>query len=124
MLFLDTHLVVWLYAGEIKRISRTAAELIEKNELCISPIVELEVQYLFEIGRITEKPTKIILALRKEIGLRISNSSFGKVAEASCKEDWTRDPFDRLIVADARVNKARLLSKDERIRKNYEKAVW
>jgi len=38
--------------------------------------------------------------------------------------EWTRDPFDRLIVAHAAANDARLLTKDEKIRRHYKRAVW
>jgi len=37
---------------------------------------------------------------------------------------WTRDPFDRLIVAHAIKANCNLLTKDEKIRKNYAHAVW
>ncbi len=44
--------------------------------------------------------------------------------EHSLKEGWTRDPFDRLIVANAKAANASLVTKDERILKNYSRAVW
>jgi PIN domain nuclease of toxin-antitoxin system len=53
VVFLDTHITVWLYAGLIEKISQTAKKTIEANDLLISPMVKLELQYLFEIGRIT-----------------------------------------------------------------------
>jgi PIN domain nuclease of toxin-antitoxin system len=37
---------------------------------------------------------------------------------------WTRDPFDRLIVAQAAVRDAPLLTKDRAIRRRYRAAVW
>lgn len=40
------------------------------------------------------------------------------------KESWTRDPFDRLIVANAKAAGAPLITKDERIRKHYRRAIW
>jgi PIN domain nuclease of toxin-antitoxin system len=60
VVFLDTHIAVWLYAGLIVKISETAKQTIEANDLLISPMVRLELQYLFEIGRITVKPDTII----------------------------------------------------------------
>jgi PIN domain nuclease of toxin-antitoxin system len=40
-------------------------------------------------------------------------------------EKWTRDPFDRLIVANAKANGfAWLISADEHIRNHYPRAVW
>jgi PIN domain nuclease of toxin-antitoxin system len=37
---------------------------------------------------------------------------------------WTRDPFDRIIVAHADVVSAPLLTKDQAIRRNYRRAFW
>ena len=39
------------------------------------------------------------------------------------REKWTRDPFDRLIVANAKAAGAPLITKDERIRKHYRRAI-
>jgi PIN domain nuclease of toxin-antitoxin system len=46
------------------------------------------------------------------------------VIDAAVQMKWTRDPFDRLITAQAAVYKNILLTKDETIRKNYLKALW
>ena len=46
-IYLDTHVVVWLYAGETSKLSQAAEELINTNDLLISPIVLLEMNYLF-----------------------------------------------------------------------------
>ena len=32
MVYLDTHVVVWLYAGELAKLSKTAKDLINENE--------------------------------------------------------------------------------------------
>jgi len=124
MIYLDTHLVIWLYAGEQKRLSKECVKLIEKHELFISPIVSLEIQYLYEINRIKEQSSKIVSALKKEIGLRVCDCSFEEVSEAASRESWTRDPFDRIIVSNAKIDRAQLLTKDETIRANYKEAIW
>lgn len=38
--------------------------------------------------------------------------------------DFTRDAFDRLIVAHAKLNNNYLISKDTHIRQNYPNALW
>jgi len=55
VIYLDSHIVVWLYTGLTQKLSNLAKELINNNEIFISPIVRLELQYLYEIGRVTEK---------------------------------------------------------------------
>jgi PIN domain nuclease of toxin-antitoxin system len=39
-------------------------------------------------------------------------------------QDWTRDPFDRLITAQAAVGSDVLITKDATITANYPRAVW
>jgi PIN domain nuclease of toxin-antitoxin system len=38
--------------------------------------------------------------------------------------DFARDPFDRIIVADASINNSYLISKDKIIKKHYKNTVW
>ena len=40
------------------------------------------------------------------------------------EQTWTRDPFDRIIVAQSKLADAPLLTKDNTIRKQYKKAFW
>ena len=47
------------------------------------------------------------------------------VIQAALPIGWTRDPFDRIITAQAAANgKSRLITADEIIREHYEAAVW
>ena len=125
MIFLDTHVVVWLYQGRTDLLSKRAKKIIEKeDDIYISPIVLLELQYLFEIGKII-KPAKVVIeALVEDIGLEIAEDSFDGVVEQSLSENWTRDPFDRIIAAQARKNTALLISKDRLILENYGKGYF
>ena len=51
--YLDTHVLVWLYQDGVSRLTPTGSHAIDAAErLLISPIVELELAYLHEIGRI------------------------------------------------------------------------
>ena len=50
-MYLDTHVVIWLYQKDEQRISRLARELIESSDLLVSPMVLLELEYLFETGQ-------------------------------------------------------------------------
>jgi PIN domain nuclease of toxin-antitoxin system len=46
------------------------------------------------------------------------------VVRHALKENWGRDPFDRLIVGNAKANDATLVTKDEKIRRYYPQAIW
>ncbi len=99
MIYLDTHVVVWLYSGDIHLFPDAACRLIEDNNLTISPMVLLELQYLFEIKRITVEPTIIFDNLAETISLQKCRSPFGQVIAESMGMSWTRDPFERIITA-------------------------
>ena len=124
MIYLDTHLVVWLYAGLISKLSDRAKHLINEHELYISPMVRLELQYLYEIGRITEKSDDILLDLVNRLDLKICQKDFNLIINQSVIINWTRDPFDRLIVSNASVDNHILLTKDYHILTHYKNAVW
>lgn len=124
MIYLDTHVVVWLYAGKIEKLSEQAKELINDHEVIISPVVRLELQYLFEIQRVTDEANNIIFDLSDRIGLKMCDKSLNTIVSSALELSWTRDPFDRIIVANATVNHNILLTKDQNILENYEKAMW
>ena len=124
LIHLDTHVVAWLYAGEKKRLTKLAVSRLEADTLAISPMVELELQYLFEIGRASQPGAVVVADLSERIGLGISGADFGRVATAAAQLSWTRDPFDRLIIAQASVDRASLLTGDATIRKHFAGAVW
>ena len=124
MIFLDTHIVCWLYAGKTELMSPTAIQAIENNQLFISPIVDLELQYLFEIKRISQQASEILNALRADIGLQIADENFQQVINASKTLNWTRDPFDRVIVGHAMYKKIPLITRDKSIQQNFEQVIW
>jgi PIN domain nuclease of toxin-antitoxin system len=124
MIFLDTHVVVWLYSGYIPKLSKTVVDHIENNDLFISNVVRLELQYLFEIGRIIVTPETIIKNLNTSIGLKVSLMKTEQVFEKAIEYSWTRDVFDRLITAEADVSGFVLITKDKIILANYNKAIW
>ena len=124
LIFLDTHVAIWLYSGMLDLFKPKVLQLINDNQVCISQIVRLEMKYLNEIGRINQHPDMIIDALIDEIGLVFSNNSIERIVSQAIHLDFTRDPFDRVIVADAYINNSFLITKDQNIRKNYKYAVW
>jgi PIN domain nuclease of toxin-antitoxin system len=124
LIFLDTHVVIWLYSGRLDLFKPKVLQLINENQVCISHIVNLEIKYLNEIGRINQFPDIIIDALINDIGLVFSETSIEKIVKHAIHLDFTRDPFDRIIVADAYINNSRLITKDQLIRKNYKLSVW
>jgi len=124
MIFFDTHVAIWLYSGQLELFKPNVLKLINENQVGISHIVRLELKHLKEIGRIKQMPDVIIDALIDEIGLVFSDHSIERIMSLAIHLDFTRDPFDRIIVADASVNNSMLISKDKIIKKHYKNTVW
>ena len=122
--YLDTHAAMRIADGRA-RIGRDAARLIQKAELLVSPMVLVELEYLYEIGRIKLPAKDILRKLEHELSVEVCDLPFADVASAALDEKWTRDVFDRMIVAQAKVNGlAPLISSDEAIAEHYARTVW
>lgn len=124
MIYLDTHALVALYAGELNKIGVAGKKAIEQDELLASPAAVLELELLHEIGRLRTPAITLISGLGKQFGLRVCDLPFSTVVDAALGEKWGRDPFDRLIVANAKARRAALVTKDQRIHQHYSRAVW
>lgn len=124
MIFLDTHVFVWLYAGLREKFSQKATELLDNNDLKISPMVMLETQYLYEIKRIQLSAREIYEDLHLRLGITVANDDFSMITQNALDVSWTHDPFDRLIVAHATALSCQLLTADTIILENYTSAVW
>lgn len=123
--YLDTNAVILLAHGRTRHFGHEVTRLIERSELLVSPMVVLELELLYEIKRIKQSARDIQRKVEHELGARICDLPFGDVAEAALDERWTRDPFDRIIVANAKVNGlALLISSDQRIAEHYPRTVW
>jgi PIN domain nuclease of toxin-antitoxin system len=124
LILLDTHVVGWLYEGADDRIAAAARKLLDSEEARISPVVELELTYLFEVGRVSEPAAAPLAALGRSIGLAVSDVSVATLVAAAAPLSWTRDPFDRLIAAHAIVADAPLITADRSILERLPQAVW
>ena len=122
---LDTQVVVWLSEGQVEKLPPRAQAAIEESDVVVSPMVLLELAYLYEIKRIVKPPLALVDQLRHRIGLTVRDPSFAAVIHTALFEDWTHDPFDRMIVAHARSDgEAQLVTSDRKIHEHYAQAVW
>lgn len=99
-------------------------DLLDTDDPCTSPIVELELTYLHEVGRVSEPATAPLDALRRSIGLRVSDVSLAALTATATELSWTRDPFDRMIAAHAIVADAPLITADRTILEPLPLALW
>jgi PIN domain nuclease of toxin-antitoxin system len=123
--YFDTNVVLWLAQGSLESLSAKATALLETASLLVSPVVLVELEYLHEAGRIRLAARDIQRKIEHELGVRLCDLPFPLIAGAALDESWTRDPFDRLIVAHAKASGfASLISADEEIARHYPRTVW
>ncbi len=107
VILLDTNALIWLERGH----ARTRALARSRQSLHISPATLLELQFLEEAGRIrlvNGDTGAIAIDDRWTLDDPPAASWFAAAMELS----WTRDPFDRLLAAHARLRGWRLATAD------------
>ena len=124
VIYLDTHVLIWLWLGESGKLGREARKAIDRNEIVAPAAAVLELEFLHELGRLKPTASKVTSTLATDIGLRVCDLPFRTIVDHALAEGWTRDPFDRLIVANAKAAGAPLVTKDARMREHYARTVW
>ena len=76
----------------------------------------LEFEYLRKINRVRLPAEEIAAALASDLGVRVCEVSFAGVGRQALSEGWTTDPFDRLIVAAAQVERLTVVTSDAQLR--------
>ena len=123
MIMLDTHIAVSLFEGNVGRLSTHARRKIENGPTFISPAVVMELEILHEIGRVRPRAQEIAASLLQQIDVRVASESFADIVVESLALAFTRDPFDRLIVAHAALLKAPLVTFDSELHQHYPNAM-
>lgn len=120
---LDTHIAVALFQGKTAGVSRKTLAAIDREPLLLSPAVLLELELLHEIGRLRLGAAPIARFLADQLAIYSAPERFSEVVQQALPLAYTRDPFDRLIVAHAQLLKAPLVTLDANLQQNYERAL-
>lgn len=113
VILLDTNALIWL----LQRHRR--ARVLEKHpRLQMSPASLLELQLLVESGRLVLPRDRTVHAVVQDPRWRLDEPPPGPWFEIACELSWTRDPFDRLLVAHARVRGWKLATADSMLRQH------
>ena len=108
VILLDTNALLWLEAGH-----RRARDLQKTGRrLYLSPISVLELQILQEAGRL-RLSAGTVAAFFDDDRWTLDDPPASRWVATSLTIGWTRDVFDRLIVAHARLRGWRLATSDQ-----------
>ena len=102
-LLLDTHALLWFQAGD-RRLSQTARRAIEADdaELLVSAASVWEMAIKASLGRLRlSDPVEAYMTKKIAQGYRMLPVSWAHAAKVEALPWHHRDPFDRLLVAQA-----------------------
>ena len=107
MILLDTSALIWIAVGH----ARSRPLLKQRNRLYVSPASLLELQIVQESGKVRLQDASAQWVVDDDRWLVDEPPGAAWFLEAA-DVGWTRDPFDRLLVAHARLRHWRLATAD------------
>jgi PIN domain nuclease of toxin-antitoxin system len=108
MILLDTNALLWVHRGH--RRARRLGPLV--GRLYASPASLLEIQLLVEVGRIRLRPGAGVADVVTDDRWMMDDPPSASWFDRALEIGWTRDPFDRLLVAHARLRGWRVATGD------------
>ena len=126
-LLLDTHALLWA-ATDDERLSPAAREAVADpaNELLFSAISAFEIAVKVALGKLDlpDGPAAFIATRVAAFGLRELPVTTQHAIEAGALPPIHGDPWDRLLVAQARIESVPLLTADPVIRRYDVETIW
>lgn len=124
---LDTHTFLW-WNGNSSRLSPDAFALIQdrSNDLLLSIASVWEIQIKQQLGKIS-LPAPLLEIVNKqktENGINWLPIELSHVLGLASLPDYHKDPFDRLLIAQAMIEELTLISDDSKMAKYPIQVVW
>jgi PIN domain nuclease of toxin-antitoxin system len=122
-LLLDTHAALWWLSGD-ERFGEQAAQHLtdEKNQVLLSAAVVWEVAIKRSLGRL-DAPEDLAPALL-DAGVQALAVTVDHAAAVEHLPWHHRDPFDRMLVAQASIEGAAIVSRDASLRPYGVALIW
>lgn len=122
-LLLDTHTAVWLLGTDGRASERAVVHFAdEANDVLLSAVVVWEVALKRSLGKL-DVPTDLVEQM-ESVGVRGLPVTLQHAAAVEELPPHHRDPFDRLLVAQAMTEKAAILSADDALRRYDVEVIW
>ena len=125
-LLVDTHAFLWFVVGDSK-LSRTARRTLEEEniELHLSAVSVWEMAIKSSLGRLTlPAPAAEYVADKMKAGLHVLPVDWVHAAAVGQLPFHHRDPFDRLLVAQAQTERMPVVTSDRVFRRYGVTVIW
>jgi len=124
---LDTHTFLWWITDD-RRLSLRARGIIsnEENELFISAATGWEIAIKVRLGRLDlpDDPERFVPAQLRMNALKPLPIGMNHALRVSSLPDHHRNPFDRMLIAQAQVEGMPIVSADPNIQKYQVEVIW
>ena len=115
-LLIDTHVFLWAMGGDKKLPKRAEATMLSADAVFVSAASIWEISIKSGLGKLDVDVNELV-ARMKEAGFRELPVTAVHAAAVRALPDIHRDPFDRLLVAQAVTEPLRLLTDDDNVAK-------
>jgi len=123
-LLLDTHTFIW-WDREPERIPSETLELMQQAELLLSLVSLWEIQIKTQIGRLRLNMPLSEMAKHHQVnGVTLLPMMLPHILELEQLPQHHRDPFDRLIIAQSRIESITIVTRDSAFQKYDCKLMW
>jgi PIN domain nuclease of toxin-antitoxin system len=126
-LLLDTHAFMWWHS-EPEHISKSTLTLLQDsaNEVILSVVSLWEMQIKIQLGKLTLRDDlELMLKIQQERNnISLISVALPHILELKTLPLHHKDPFDRILIAQSKVENATLVSRDS-VFKSYEcSVIW
>lgn len=122
-LLLDTHAALWLLSGDDRLSENATRQLTDPtNRVLLSAAVVWEVAVKRSLGKLVVPGEYLSLLL--DSGVQPLAVSVDHAAAVEHLPPHHRDPFDRVLIAQAAVEGAALVSDDDALRRYQVTVIW
>jgi PIN domain nuclease of toxin-antitoxin system len=121
-ILLDTHSMVWLIGKSSDIGSSARRDIINAPAVFVSIVSVWELAIKHSLGKFKNSPDEIIEGARVA-GIIIAPMSLSAISELASVDIKQKDPFDRMIVAQAKAENMKLYTADKLILEGFDGAV-
>ena len=124
---LDTHTFLWI-AGDPDRLSEKAMELVIStgNRLFLSAASGWEMALLHRFKRVElpDEPRRFVPEAMQRLSVQPISIGFSTAISVAMLPLIHRDPFDRIIIAEAMKEKMTIITKDKKMAEYDVQTIW